>query len=154
MEGLDLEVDGSFLDGEDTEADNIVAQTSDTIAEPAVKKKRGRPSKLNAGADGDFSLGETPSKRIKVSESVTASGSRGKKVASRAKGGQKFCNACNKTNPVESFPSGSAQCAPMRQPAQNLRNMATAQGELEWFLSIYEDPAKLVKLVTISVRIR
>ena len=111
-----------------------------------AKKKKGRPQGSTKKSKGAVSLRE---KKIEMKEEHRQMPKAKPKKSRRGKSvnGFKYCVPCKKWLPMESFPSGSAQCAPDRQAIQSLRNAAVAQNEMTWFNEAFNDDDKLAKVV-------
>jgi hypothetical protein len=73
---------------------------------------------------------------------VKKAGLKVKRTVNKVVNGMKYCKGCMKMEKVEVFPDGSSSCLPSKQAIQNCRNAARAQGELEWFTDLQNDPDK------------
>ena len=101
--------------------------------------------------DEEFEDGSARAKSKAKSKGKSKARAKGKNVGGGGKrtkkDGMKFCPACQKWLPIESFPRGSGQCFEDRQAIQNLRAAAAAQGKKEWLEEQLQNPQTCPKIL-------
>lgn len=89
----------------------------------------------------------TASSSTKARAKAKGAGKQQKGRPAKSKAGMKWCSACNRTLPLDKFPSGSAHCANDRQAVQNIAHAARGQNQHEWWEETLKDTKKLQKVV-------